>query len=211
MYLYVKTHNKTGLKYLGKTDRTDPHSYPGSGKVWRRHLDKHGYDFTTEILLETNDKDELKRQAIYYSNLWNIVESKEWANLIIEKGDGGDTSSSIGWKEYRRRRRSYSGENNPFFGKTHSLKTKKILAVKASSQWKGIPKSDDHKDKISKALTGQQFTDERKKNISLACKGRIPHNKGRPASRFICEHCGKEVGGESNFKRWHGNNCKGKR
>ena len=89
MYLYVKTHNKTGLKYLGKTVCKDPHKYPGSGTVWIRHLKKHGYDYTTEILLETDNKEELVTQGIYYSNLWNIVESTEWANLKKESGDGG--------------------------------------------------------------------------------------------------------------------------
>ena len=29
----VKTHNKTGLKYLGKTISTDPHLYQGSGTL----------------------------------------------------------------------------------------------------------------------------------------------------------------------------------
>ena len=209
MYLYVKTHNITGLKYLGKTVRKDPHSYPGSGTVWRRHLDKHGYDYTTTILLETDNKEELKEQAVYYSKLWNIVESKDWANLVIEQGDGGDTSHSPAYKEYTTNR-SYAGEKNPFFGKTHSEETKKYLAEQASNQWKGVPKSEEHKHRIAEALTGTPLTEERKQKISLATKGRIPYNKGKPANRFICQHCSKEVGGDSNFKRWHGDNCKGK-
>jgi hypothetical protein len=40
IYLYLKKHNKTGLKYLGKTISNDPYSYQGSGKVWRRHIEK---------------------------------------------------------------------------------------------------------------------------------------------------------------------------
>ena len=78
MYLYVKTHNVTGLKYLGKTVK-DPVKYKGSGTHWLRHLKKYGEDVTTEILLETNNKEELKDRGIYYSTLWNIVESKDWA------------------------------------------------------------------------------------------------------------------------------------
>ena len=39
--LYVKTHNKTGLKYLGRTTQ-DPYKYKGSGTYWRSHLKKHG-------------------------------------------------------------------------------------------------------------------------------------------------------------------------
>jgi hypothetical protein len=89
IYLYKKTHNKTGLQYLGKTTNTDPHKYPGSGIRWTRHLNKHGYDYTTEILFETTSKEELKEKGLYYSELWNIVDSDDWANLRVENGDGG--------------------------------------------------------------------------------------------------------------------------
>lgn len=208
-YLYVKTHNKTGLKYLGQTSLSDPHKYQGSGKRWRVHIKKHGYDVTTDIIFETEDKEELKEQGIYYSNLWNVVESTEWANLMIEQGDGGDTSASPAYQEYLMNREPIIGEKNPFWGKTHTEETKALLAEKASEQWKGVFKSEEHKRKIAEANTGKVFTEERKKNISLACKGRIPYNKDKPAERFVCEHCGKEVGGAGNFKRWHGDNCNG--
>ena len=92
IYLYVKTHNKTGLKYLGKTTKSDPHTYPGSGQYWQRHLDKHGCDFTTEIIKECQTNEELREWGLYYTNLWNIVESNAWANLKPENGDGGDMS-----------------------------------------------------------------------------------------------------------------------
>jgi hypothetical protein len=89
IYLYVKTHNITGLKYLGKTINKDPYKYPDSGTYWTRHLKVHGYDCTTEILKECTSKEEVAELGIYYSELWNIVESDDWANLIAENGDGG--------------------------------------------------------------------------------------------------------------------------
>lgn len=89
IYLYVKTHNKTGLRYLGKTISKDPHLYPGSGLYWIRHLKEHGFDYTTEILKECQTTKELKEWGIYYSQLWNIVDSDQWANLKPEDGDGG--------------------------------------------------------------------------------------------------------------------------
>jgi len=49
IYLYLKTHNKTGLKYLGKTIQ-NPYKYQGSGEYWIPHIKKHGYDVTTKIL-----------------------------------------------------------------------------------------------------------------------------------------------------------------
>lgn len=88
IYLYVKTHNQTGLKYLGKTTDADPHAYPGSGLYWADHLKKHGKDYSTDILLETNDPDEIQTAGQYYSNLWNVVESDDWANLQPEEGQG---------------------------------------------------------------------------------------------------------------------------
>lgn len=88
MYLYKKTHNITNLKYLGFT-RQDPFKYKGSGKRWKHHIKKYGYDVTTEILLETNDVQQIKEKGLYYSNLWDVSNSKEWANLKPEEADGG--------------------------------------------------------------------------------------------------------------------------
>jgi hypothetical protein len=116
IYLYLKTHNVTGLKYLGKTVSDDPHSYPGSGKVWRRHIEKHGYDVTTEILLKTDDPEELRDVGMYYSNLWNIVESKEFANLIPEMGDGG----AMPWHKESRQKLSKTNT-----GRKHTDKARK--------------------------------------------------------------------------------------
>lgn len=95
IYLYVKTHRITGLKYLGKTTSKDPHKYPGSGVYWTRHLEEHGYDVDTEIIYECRSNDELSVVGLYYSNLWDIVNAvdetgrKIWANLKPEEGSGG--------------------------------------------------------------------------------------------------------------------------
>jgi len=94
IYLYKKTHNKTGLQYLGKTIQPDPHKYKGSGVYWTDHINQHGYDVTTEILKECETKDELMEWGLYYSTLWNIVDERDstgkktWANLEPESGAG---------------------------------------------------------------------------------------------------------------------------
>ena len=101
IYLYVKTHNITNLKYLGHTTKKDPHSYLGSGIYWRRHLKKYGSVYTTEILQECSNNEEVKIWGLYYSHLWNVVESDEWANLVEEQGVGTVMSEST------RKRRSH--------------------------------------------------------------------------------------------------------
>lgn len=151
MFLYVKTHNKTGLKYLGKTTAKNPHAYKGSGKRWKRHIKKHSYDVTTHILLETNNEHELKETGLFFSKLWNIVESNEWANCKPEEGDGiGSEFSSKINKE-----RIQNGTHN-FFDK--DLIKKRNTALK-KTRYKQLEEgthhfqSAKHKEKVSKTQT----------------------------------------------------------
>lgn len=177
IYLYVKTHNKTGLKYLGKTTKTDPHKYPGSGHIWRRHLKKHGYDYTTEILLVTEDKNELKDVGLKYSKMWNVVESKDWANLRDESGDGGDTSNTekyiLGMKD-----RNLFGNNNPMYGRSavseKNLKWytngKENVYVTEGTQPDGFLRGRSN-------LKRKPHTKEHKIKISNSLKGKTAHNR----------------------------------
>jgi len=182
-YLYVKTHTTTGLKYLGKTKQKDFHKYPGSGKYWRAHLRKHGHNYTTEILLETDDKVELQEKGIFYSNLWNVVESAAWANLMIEQGDGGDTSHTDNYKTGLTRR-DLSGKKNPMYGRSavreNNLKWyndgSKNIYVSENTQPNGFvpgranltrsPITNETRKKISEAKTGRAVPSLRKKVIS---------------------------------------------
>ncbi len=93
-FLYVKTHNTTGLKYLGYTTR-DPETYSGSGTYWKRHLKVHGRNLTTEIIGTYSSHQELKEAGVYYSQLFGVETSEEWANLKTEQGQGGGRPS--GW------------------------------------------------------------------------------------------------------------------
>ena len=87
IYLYVKTHNKTGLKYLGKTTK-DPYTYLGSGVDWKIHLKEYGKPHSTQVIRECQTNQELNKWGRYYSNLWNVSESLDWANRIPETGGG---------------------------------------------------------------------------------------------------------------------------
>jgi hypothetical protein len=80
-----------GLNYLGITTRNDPYKYMGSGKVWKLHIKKHKLSFkdiSTTILFQSYDMDEIREKGIYYSELYDIVNTKQWANLIPETGEG---------------------------------------------------------------------------------------------------------------------------
>ena len=70
IYLYLKTHNTTGFKYLGCTIKEDPYKYKGSGKYWLKHLREHGNNFTTNILLATEDFDDARKTAKFFSKFF---------------------------------------------------------------------------------------------------------------------------------------------
>lgn len=140
IYLYLKTHNKTGLKYLGKTIK-NPLKYKGSGKRWLHHLRVHGNDVSTEILFTTEDPNEIIQKGLYYSELWNIVNDKTFANIIPESGDGGNTSNSPKYKIGMAKRNL---KHNPKFlnaiakrdmSKVSMLRKGKSLALDYNLKW----------------------------------------------------------------------------
>jgi len=89
IFLYIKQHKITGLKYFGKTTR-DPYKYYGSGKYWKRHLKTHGKFVETLKVWEFPSEKECSSFALSFSVENNIVESENWANLKFENGmDGG--------------------------------------------------------------------------------------------------------------------------
>lgn len=208
--LYIKQCSHCSLKYFGKTTNTDVINYAGSGVAWKYHLKQHNAKAVHLWNSDWYTTTKITRFALLFSVLNKIVDNPEWANLINENGiDGGDTSESLLFKYYVASR-DYNGVNNPFYGKKHTEEVKQLLSVLAKKQWTGVPKTEEHKAKISKALKGRKLTDERKQKISASLKGRTAHNKGIPAARYECEFCGKIVGGASNYKRWHGDNCRNK-
>lgn len=95
--LMIKTHNTTGLKYLCMTKQKNHIKYNGSGQYWLKHLKVHGEDISTEIIFETENHNELRERGKYYSDLWDVVNSDQWANLRPEEGTGGDTVSNKFW------------------------------------------------------------------------------------------------------------------
>jgi len=229
IYLYKKTHNITGLKYLGKTTAKDPHKYKGSGDYWKDHIKTHGYDVTTEILAECKTTKELKERGLYYSNLWNVVEEKDangkktWANLRPETSDGGGRLPGFKLTD--------SHKENISIAKTD------VTNPKLSEQRKGFgnhmfgQKRDDISgdnnpmkdpaiaDRVRRSHLGKKHTDESKRKRSEKLSG---HNNpmfgkigehspryGKTSPPMTCEHCSKTCA-RHNFVKYHGDKCKNK-
>lgn len=206
-YLYRKTHNKTGLMYLGYT-KTDPFKYKGSGLYWKRHIKLYGNDVTTEILYESDDIDDISEIGKHYSKIWDVVNSTQYANLCEEDGNklygnanpnfrGHPHTTETKIKISENSARTHSGKYgvmHPSYGHQPQKNWQRDLekawnSTRGKPSWNsGVqigPMSDDHKEKISQALSGV------KKEL------------------LSCPYCGK-VGGKPALVRWHFDNCKEK-
>jgi hypothetical protein len=187
MYLYVKQHTITGLKYFGVTSKRNPFKYKGSGKYWLRHIYKHGVNYIDTVEIWGFDSQETCTEfALAFSQKHNIAESSEWANLIPEKGinGGGDTrkpgEKRIPWNKGKVGCYVQSEESN--LRRSETLK----------ATWHG--------------------RDGNRKGCAPWNKG-IPNPQAsvhleKTREEWTCPHCGKHGRGTSNKHRWHFANCK---
>ncbi len=122
-----------------------------------------------------------------------------------------------------------SGENNPFYNKIHSSETKQKMRKSAINR-NAI--SDKTRQKMSISQKNRKrtpFSDEAKRNMSIAKKGYVMSAETKEKLRILstgrkhsddtkkkmkkpkriiqCPHCNKQ-GGEPQMYQWHFNNCK---
>lgn len=197
IYLCVKQHAITKLKYFCKTTSKNPEKYRGSGKYWKNHINKHGKDHVITLhIWEFDNQLECTEFALKYSIDNDIVKSEEWANLILEDGKrGGSIKGRIFTEEHKQNMRGKirSKEHCDNIRKNH---TKPNLGKKLSSATR---------EKMSRnnvGFRGKKHSDLTKEKMSKALKG-VPKN----FKLSICPHCLKEGSGP-NMSRYHFDNCK---
>ena len=107
IYICKKTHKVTGLMYICKTEQ-DPFKYEGSGTEWREHLRKFGKDVHTEILFQSENRNEVHLFCSDFSDkAGDYWKKDEYANMIMESGGYDNTGKAnpnykhgraVGWK-----------------------------------------------------------------------------------------------------------------
>lgn len=124
MIIYKTTNLVNGKIYVGK-QQTDKENYLGSGVILKKAIEKYGSEnFTKEILQTCNTIEELCEQEIYWIKELNATDQKIGYNIALG-GTGGDTYSNN--PNYNQIIEKLTGENNGFYGKTHSEETKKKI------------------------------------------------------------------------------------
>lgn len=201
-YLCVKTHKVTGLKYLCQTKQKDPHKYYGSGLYWKTHLNKYGKQIDTEIIKECVSVEELRHWGIYYSNLWNIVESDAWANLIPESGVSAILTADTYVKIAETKKKNGTENSSPAINDKRISTRKKNGTLNVNSDT-SIQKTLDIKERRG-TLPGSPETISKQLETKRV-KGTMNTN-----TRFItCQYCNKTMASQ-HIGIWHGEKCRTK-
>jgi hypothetical protein len=79
------------------------------------------------------------------------------------------------------------------FGKHHSQENKLKSSLAHMGINKGIPRTQEVKDKISKTLKGRIFSEEHRKNIGLSRKGEKHFNYGKRGDKTTAWKTGKRI------------------
>jgi hypothetical protein len=166
--LYYKQCSHCELKYYGKSKTENIEAYKGSGIRWLHHLKKHNANAIHVWNSEWFYDDSIIEVAMKFSFENNIVESDEWANLVIENGiDGGYLGEKANQKMSKTR-------SDPVWKETIGKKTiEKILKTRADPLWKEtVGKETNQKmsktrsDPVWKETIGKKTIEERLKTIS---------------------------------------------
>jgi len=187
--LYIITNKVNGKRYIGQTkgsveDRFDKHKYDAFGEkrgyALHAAIRKYGIeDFEIKSVSRANGLDEANHREAYYIKLFNTLAPNGY-NLK----PGGD-NASMTEDTKRKISESKKGKKHHFFGKHFTVEHKKNLSVahagrglgrkmpeetksKISKANKGCEIAQQHRDKISKTLTGTPLTSKRKENIRIA-------------------------------------------
>lgn len=198
MIIYKTTNLINGKSYIGK-DTKNNKNYLGSGSLLKAAIKKYGKEnFTKEILEVCNTHIELKEREKFWIEYYSAINDSMYYN-IRPGGDGGDVFTNNPNKELIRQK--LSGENNSAVkhlkGKTYEeiygneiakLKKEQMsinsLGKKQSREtinkriqhYKGKPRPDNVKEKISKSHLGIRPDINTRKKMSESAKNRKASN-----------------------------------
>lgn len=143
--------------------------------------------------------------------------------ILHNRTDGGEGHSGYRQTVATRvkRSRSLKGRPSPKKGKANSKISESLTGFKHPPEFglairkrlTGVPLTEEHKRNISEAKKGKSYgplSDAHRQKIKLSKSGIPSPRRGiplGPKEKITCPHCGKE-GGSNAMKRYHFENCK---
>ena len=129
-----------------------------------------------------------KTTGFYYSSK-GVVRTEEYKKKMSERLKGREIKSE--WIEKaKQNRRSFEGENNPFYGKEHSQETKELLKQRTTETWK----NQTH------PWIGRKHSEETKQKFRENNKGENNPNYGKVTPKEVRNKIGQSKVGR---KLWN--------
>lgn len=155
----IKTHEKNFKKDLFENTK-------GENKLLWYSVKKYGRDNFNLTIIEYCDIDELDEKEIGYIKTLSSHVSVGGYNIQYG-GKSTNRGLSLSLEHRNKIRESVSGDKNPFFGKTHTAESIELISIANKgkilsethiqaiiSTHKGVPKSDEQKEKIANSRIG---------------------------------------------------------
>ena len=184
-YIYKTTNLINGKIYIGQkhADHFLGDTYLGSGKLLRRAVNEYQKEnFQVELLEEIESKEQMDEREIYWIAFYNSTNKEIGYNI----SEGGNVN------------RTFVGENNPFYGKTHSEKTKKKLIEINTGKipWnKGLTKDVDTRvAKYARSLEGRDASVKGTVWIKKQLDGKLVTKMVAPEELDVLLNDGWELG-----------------
>lgn len=209
--IYCITNLVNGKRYIGQTttppeDRWKSHCAPSTDSVIARAIRKYKKEnFSFNVIDTAYSQQELNDRELYWSRFYHTWVGDPECNGYNVRECGGSHGT---WPDEIKQKLSetmtgrYDGENNPFYGKTHTLETREKISEHHKEYYKdpehrkplSHPLTDEQKEKLSNSLKqyyqthdspmkGQHHSEETKEKLR-----NVPHKKGEDHPWFGRHH-----------------------
>lgn len=183
-----------------------------NNNYWKRIVKKYGH--IVEIIEENLTWEEACTKEIELIKKYGRTDLNE--GTLVNMTDGGDGQSNPS-NETRLKLKYKKTEEHKNKLRTYQIGVKQSDETIKKRIDKGFHKTKEYRDKMSASLSGEKNpmkkeinkqklrkpkpprTAEHSKKISESKKGKSSPLKNIPKEKFICEICGKEIGGKGNL------------
>jgi hypothetical protein len=218
--LYIKIHEKTGLKYFGKSVKKNIENYHGSGKFWKQHIKKHGKEYVKTIWLSDwfFCEEEITKFCSDFCEKNNIVGSSEWANLKEETGLDGGLLPNYALQSISNKLKGRTKFTHDYIKEASIKKSKTMKDPKSLYQKQARPKIEKWLNSLSKeqkkSILGHTVSEEQKQKLSDERKNKTKKDCDRVRKmsetkknqiQKMTEQERKEKLGQSKGMKWYHN------
>lgn len=180
MVVYKTTNLVNGKVYIGKDAKNDP-NYLGSGILLKQAIKKYGKSNFEKNILEYCTQDNINEREKYWIE---FTKAKEIGYNLADGGTGGNLGEYVNSK----RAKSLTGKTQPkevSEKKSRSLQGRvvtwgdKISEAMIGKTWKQKgERTEEHREKLSKANTGYKHSQSTIKKMSQSKSGKPSATKG---------------------------------